>query len=77
MLYTIAALPIAALAANNAEISTSNLNGGGAAFDNLKANWGKALRLGDFQTNMNVKYDYAKSKDSLQEPLSLWHHLHF
>jgi hypothetical protein len=67
MIYAVVALPIAALAANNAEISTSNLNGGGAAFDNLKASWGKALNIGDFKTNMNVKYDYAKSKDSLQE----------
>jgi hypothetical protein len=67
MIYTVVALPIAVLAANNAEISTSNLNGGGAAFDNLKASWGKALNIGDFKTNMNVKYDYAKSKDSLQE----------
>jgi len=67
MIYAVVALPIAALAANNAEISTSNLNGGGAAFDNLKASWGKALNIGDFKTNMNLKYDYAKSKDSLQE----------
>jgi len=58
---------VAVFAANNAEISTSNLNGGGAAFDNLKASWGKALNIGDFETRMNLKYDYAKSKDSLQE----------
>jgi hypothetical protein len=64
MLSAVVALP---LAANNAELSTSNLNGGGAAFDNLKASWGRALNIGDFKTNMNVKYDYAKSKDSLQE----------
>lgn len=67
MIYAAIALQNAALAANSAEISTSNLNGGGAAFDNLKASWGKALNIGDFKTNMNVKYDYAKSKDSLQE----------
>jgi len=67
MIYAAIALQNAALAANSAELSTSNLNGGGAAFDNLKASWGKALNIGDFTTNMNVKYDYAKSKDSLQE----------
>jgi hypothetical protein len=67
MIYAVVALQNAALAANSAEISTSNLNGGGAAFDNLKASWGKALNIGDFKTNMNVKYDYGKSKDSLQE----------
>jgi len=67
MIYAAIALQNAALAANSAEVSTSNLNGGGAAFDNLKASWGKALNIGDFKTNMNVKYDYAKSKDSLQE----------
>jgi hypothetical protein len=65
MIYALAALPV--LAANNAEITTTNLNGGNAAFNNLKASWGRAFNIGDYQTNMNVKYDYAKSKDSLQE----------
>jgi len=67
MIYAVAILPVAVAAANNAEITTTNLNGAGAAFDNLKASWGKALNIGDFSTNMNVKYDYAKSKESLQE----------
>jgi len=58
---------VAVFAANKAEISSSNLNGGGAVFDNLKASWGRALNIGDINTKMNVKYDYAKSKDSLQE----------
>jgi len=67
MIYAVVALSNSALAANSAELTTSNLNGGGAAFDNLKASWGKALSIGGLDTNVNVKYDYAASKDSLQE----------
>lgn len=58
---------IGAVAANTAEISTSNLNGGGRAFDNLKASWGKALNIGSHRTNMKASYDYSASKDFLKE----------
>jgi hypothetical protein len=58
---------IGAVCANTAEVHTSNLNGGGGAFDNLKASWGKALNLGSHKTNMNCKYDYSANKDFLKE----------
>jgi hypothetical protein len=56
-----------AACANTAEVHTSNLNGGGGAFDNLKASWGKALNIGSHKTNMNCKYDYSANKDFLKE----------
>lgn len=56
-----------ALAANRAEVSTTNLNGGNGAFDNLKASWGKNLNFGDFKTNLRAKYDYSENKNFLKE----------
>jgi len=67
MLYAVAMLPVAVAASNVAEVSTSNLNGNGAAFDNLKASWGKVLNIGDFKTNLKLNYDYSTSKDSIHE----------
>jgi hypothetical protein len=56
----------ASLSANSAEVTTSNLRNG-AAFDNLKASWGKAFSVGDFKSNLNCKYDYNSNKDFLKE----------
>jgi hypothetical protein len=64
MLYAVAVLP--AVLANTAEISTSDVRKG-AAFDNLKASWGKSLNVGDFKTNMNCNYDYNDNRDFLKD----------
>merc|ERR1711957_1067491 len=55
-----------ATAANKAEVSTGNLRTG-ASFDNLKASWGKKLSLGDFNTQLDVSYDYAGNKEFLKD----------
>jgi hypothetical protein len=62
------ALAVAALSAlgNTAEVSSTDLRHG-AAFDNVKASWGQALKLGDFSTRLRADYDYQKNKDFLQE----------
>ena len=57
---------IVATAANKAEVSTGNLRTG-ASFDNLKASWGKKLSLGDFNTQLDVSYDYAGNKEFLKD----------
>jgi hypothetical protein len=63
--------PIVAIAlgslANTAEITSNNIRGGSAAFDNLKASWGQALKVGDFSTNLNCKYDYSANRDFISE----------
>jgi len=64
MLYFM--IPAAVLSANTAEISTSDVRKG-AAFDNIKASWGKALNVGDFKTNLRASYDYNDNKDFLKE----------
>jgi hypothetical protein len=51
---------------HNAEVSTSNIRSG-AAFDNLKASWNQALKLGDFNTNMKANYDYNANRDFLKD----------
>jgi hypothetical protein len=51
---------------NTAEISTSNIRNG-AAFDNLKASWNQALKLGDFSTKLRCDYDYNANKDFIKE----------
>jgi len=66
MIYAVALLPAAVLAANTAEISTSDVRKG-AAFDNIKASWGKALNVGDFKTNLKCNYDYNDNRDFLKE----------
>jgi len=66
MLYTAIACLIVATAANKAEVSTGNLRTG-ASFDNLKASWGKKLSLGDFNTQLDVSYDYAGNKEFLKD----------
>jgi len=66
MLYAIAALPLAVLSANTVEVTTSDVRHG-AAFDNLKASWGKALSIGDFKTNLRCNYDYNDNRDFLKE----------
>jgi hypothetical protein len=63
----VASATLSVVAGNTAEISTSNLNGGSRAIDNLKASWGKALNIGSHRTNMKASYDYSKSKDFLKE----------
>jgi len=65
MIYAVAMIP-AVLAANTAEVSTSDVRHG-AAFDNIKASWGKALNLGDFKTNVRCNYDYNDNRDFLKE----------
>jgi len=61
-------LSVAALSslANTAEVSSTNLRNG-AAFDNVKASWNQALKLGDFNTKLRANYDYNKNRDFLQE----------
>jgi len=53
--------------ANTAEITSNNIRGGNAAFDNLKATWNQALKIGDFNTNLNCKYDYGANRDFINE----------
>jgi len=64
MLYTMIACSIVATAANTAEVTTSNLRTG-AAIDNLKASWGKALKFGDFNTQLDCTYDRNACKNYL------------
>jgi len=66
MIYAVALLPAAVLAANTAEVSTSDVRKG-AAFDNIKASWGKALNVGDFKTNLRCNYDYNDNRDFLKD----------
>ena len=62
----LAAIPSMLLAANSAEVTTSDVRKG-AAFDNIKASWGKALNIGDFKTNLRANYDYNDNRDFLKE----------
>jgi len=64
MIYAISLLPV--LAANTAEVSTSDVRHG-AAFDNIKASWGKTLNFGDRKTNLRCDYDYKESRDFLKQ----------
>jgi hypothetical protein len=66
MIYALTLLPAAVLAANTAEVTTSDVRKG-AAFDNIKASWGKALSIGDFKTNLRCNYDYSDNRDFLKE----------
>lgn len=66
MIYALTLLPAAVLAANTAEVTTSDVRKG-AAFDNVKASWGKALSIGDFKTNLRCNYDYNDNRDFLKE----------
>jgi len=59
------AVALAALS-NTAEITSSNIRNG-AAFDNIKASWNQALKLGDFSTNLRCNYDYKDNKDFLKD----------
>jgi len=56
----------AALAANSAEVTTSNVRAG-AAFDNIKASWNKALNIGDMKADLKANYDYNSNKDFLKD----------
>jgi len=62
------ALAVAALSAlgNTAEVSSTDLRKG-AAFDNVKASWNQALKLGDFSTRLRANYDYNANRDFLKE----------
>jgi len=51
---------------NTAEISSTNIRSG-AAFDNIKATWNQALKLGDFSSKLKCGYDYKDNKDFLKE----------
>jgi len=51
---------------NTAEVSSTDLRRG-AAFDNVKASWNQALKLGDFNTKLRADYDYNANKDFLKE----------
>jgi len=64
----IMALAVAALSAlgNTAEVSSTDLRKG-AAFDNVKASWNQALKLGDFSTRLRANYDYNANRDFLKE----------
>jgi hypothetical protein len=61
-------LSVAALSAlgNTAEVSSTDLRRG-AAFDNVKASWNQALKLGDFSTKLRANYDYNANKDFVNE----------
>jgi len=61
-------LSVAALGAlgNTAEVTSTNLRSG-AAFDNVKASWNQALKLGDFSTKLRANYDYNANRDFLKE----------
>jgi len=63
----VVASSLTAVLAGKAEVTTSNLNTGSGAFDNIKASWGKALSIGDLKANLLAKYDYSKSKDFVEE----------
>lgn len=62
------ALAFASISAlgNTAEISSTDLRRG-AAFDNVKASWNQALKLGDFSTKLQANYDYNANRDFLKE----------
>ena len=49
-----------------AEVSTSDLRTG-AAFNNLKAEWGRKLSLGDFSSQFDCTYDHQNCKDFLKD----------
>jgi hypothetical protein len=67
MLYSVVACTLFALAAaNKAEVSTSNLRSG-AAFDNLKASWGKKFSVGDIDSQLDCSYDYNANRDFLKD----------
>jgi hypothetical protein len=68
MLYksVVAVALVQSVAANTAEVSTTNLRSG-AAFDNLKASWSKALNIGDFKSKLSCGYDYNANRDFLNE----------
>jgi hypothetical protein len=61
-------LSVAALSslANTAEISSTDLRRG-AAFDNVKASWNQALKLGDFNTRLRANYDYSANRDFVKD----------
>lgn len=61
-------LSIAAIGAlsHSAEVTSTNLRSG-AAFDNIKASWGQALKLGDFNTKLRADYDHSANRDFLKE----------
>jgi len=59
------AVALAALS-NTAEITSTNIRSG-AAFDNIKASWNQALKLGDFSTSLKCNYDYKDNKDFLKD----------
>jgi len=61
-------LSVATLGAlsNTAEVTSTNLRAG-AAFDNLKASWNQALKLGDFSTSMKANYDYNANRDFIKD----------
>jgi hypothetical protein len=60
-------LPIAvATLANTAEVTSTNIRSG-AAFDNIKATWNQALKLGDFNTKLQCNYDYSSNRDFLKD----------
>jgi hypothetical protein len=61
----LSAVAVAALS-NTAEISSTNIRSG-AAFDNIKATWNQALKLGDFSTKLRCNYDYKDNKDFLKD----------
>lgn len=62
----LAATTFAALAANTAEITSTDLRNN-AAFDNIKASWGKAISVGDLKADLKCDYDYNANKDFLSE----------
>ena len=51
---------------NTAEISSTNIRSG-AAFDNIKATWNQALKVGDFSTKLKCNYDYKENSDFLKD----------
>jgi len=51
---------------NTVELTTGDLRQG-TAFDNLKATFGQALKIGDLKTHLNCQYDRNAKSDFLSE----------
>jgi hypothetical protein len=58
-------IALAALS-NTAEITSTNIRQG-AAFDNIKASWNQALKLGDFSSKLRANYDYNANQNFLKD----------
>ena len=51
---------------NTVDVTTGDLRKG-TAFDNIKATFGQALKIGNHPTNLACEYDHSANKDFLKE----------